>query len=81
MTNRMITFLGAALLAAPAAAAPAPLQDRIAEMCSVSNVDLEGQRLAKACRAEVRARFEAELLAAARPQRPLRTAGVTPPRR
>jgi hypothetical protein len=77
----MMTLLGAALMVAPAAAAPVPLHDRLADLCSVSGTDLEGQRLAKACRAEVRARFEAERLAAAQAKRPLRTAAneaVTP---
>ena len=79
MNNSIITLLGAALLAAPAAAAPAPIHDRIADLCSVSNTDLEGQRLARACRAEVRARFEAERLAQAKP-RQVRTAEAAPPR-
>lgn len=70
----IVMFLSAALVAAPAVAAPVPVQDRIADLYSVSSTDLEGQRLAKACRAEVRARFEAERLAEAKANRPLRTA-------
>ncbi|UUR06780.1 hypothetical protein [Sphingomonas glaciei] len=80
MKNSIPITLAATLLAAPAAAAaPASLQDRVADLCSVSNTDLEGQRLAKACRAEVRARFLAEQRAEATP-RPLRTADATPVR-
>jgi hypothetical protein len=75
MKYEIMTIVGAALLAGTATAAPLPLQDRIAELCSVSNTDVEGQRLAKACRAEVRARHRAEQLAEGRP-RPLRTAEV-----
>lgn len=78
MKTTILPLIGAALLAAPASAAPVPVQDRIAEMCTVSNTDLEGQRLAKACRAEVRARFEAERLAAAAAKRTVRTADATP---
>ena len=72
----MMTFLAAALIVVPAAAAPIPVQDRLADLCSVSSTDLEGQRLAKTCRAEVRARFEAERLAAAQAKRPFRTAAI-----
>ena len=87
MKNLTLLTLAAALLAgsAAAAAAPASVQDRITELCSVSNTDLEGQRLAKACRAEVRARFSAEQRAAAASRlQPaaavMRTADATPVR-
>lgn len=81
MKNSILITLTATLLAAPAAAAaPASLQDRVADLCSVSNTDLEGQRLAKACRAEVRARFLAEQQRAEAPPRPVRTADATPVR-
>jgi hypothetical protein len=79
MNTTTITFLSAALLAASASAAPAPVQDRIAELCSVSNTDLEGQRLVRACRAEVRAQAEAERVAANTARRSLRTAAIDPP--
>lgn len=79
MKTIIIAFLGTALLAAPATAAPAPFHDRIADMCAVSNTDLEGQRLARACRAELRARAEAERVAAAPAPRSPRTADATPP--
>nr|WP_314442873.1 hypothetical protein [uncultured Sphingomonas sp.] len=89
MKITIIAFLGTALLAGPATAAPAPVHDRIADLCAVSNTDLEGQRLARACRAELRARAEAERIAAApasqlpraadlTPERPLRTAEAVP---
>jgi hypothetical protein len=78
MKNNLMILLGAVLLAAPATAAPAGAQDRMADLCSVSNTDVEGQRLAKTCRAEVRARFEAERSAAIRAQRPVRTAAIDP---
>lgn len=74
----ILTLLGAALIAAPAAAAPVSVQDRINDLCSVSATDLEGQRLARTCRAEVRARFEAERLAATKDKRPFRTAAIEP---
>jgi hypothetical protein len=86
MKNRMITFVGAAFFAASAAAsAPQPVEDRVAEMCSVSNTDLEGQRLARACRAELRTRFAAEQAASAEraasgKREPVRTAEATPVR-
>jgi hypothetical protein len=75
MNNRILIALAAALVAAPVTAAPVPasVHDRIAELCTVSNTDLEGQRLARACRAEVRARAAAERLAATAP-RPVRIA-------
>jgi hypothetical protein len=74
MNNRILIALAAAFVAAPATAAPVPasVHDRVAELCTVSNTDLEGQRLARACRAEVRARA-AERLAATAP-RPVRIA-------
>ena len=77
--NKMILTLGTALLLGTGAgAAPAPsVNDRIAELCAVSNTDLEGQRLARACRAEVRARNAAKELARAG-QRPIRTAEAGP---
>ena len=80
MNKKILALTGALLLAGTAHAAPAPaaLNDRIAELCAVSNTDLEGQRLARACRAEVRA--QAERLAAAAAQRPLRTAAIEPTR-
>ncbi len=78
MKNSILITLAATLLAAPAAAAPASLQDRVADLCSVSNTDLEGQRLARACRAEVRARFLAEQQRAEAAPRTLRTADATP---
>ncbi|WP_344709095.1 hypothetical protein [Sphingomonas humi] len=79
--NKMILTLAAAFLAAGTAnAAPAPsINDRVAELCAVSNTDLEGQRLARSCRAEVRARFAAEQRAEAR-TREVRTADATPHR-
>ena len=67
MKNKIMTIVGAALLAGTATAAPVPIQDRIAQLCSVSNTDLEGRRFAKACRAEVRARWQAEQLAQRQP--------------
>ena len=76
--NKFAILISAGLLAVPAAAAPVPVQDRIADLCSVSGTDLEGKRLAKVCRAEVRARFEAERLAKAEAKRPLRTASIDP---
>lgn len=75
----IVTLLGAALIAAPSAAAPVSVQDRINDLCSVSGTDLEGQHLARKCRAEVRARFEAEQLAARKDRQPLRTAAIEPP--
>jgi hypothetical protein len=71
MNNRILLTLAATLFVAPATAAPAPasVHDRIAELCTVSNTDLEGQRLARACRAEVRAQAAAERLAATAPRR------------
>lgn len=78
MNKTILSFTGALLLAGTANAAPAPsVNDSIAELCAVSNTDLEGQRLARACRAEVRARFAAEQLAKA-DQRPLRAAQAGP---
>jgi hypothetical protein len=79
MNIKMTTFLGAALLAAAASAAPTPVQDQVAELCSVSNTDLEGQRLARGCRAEVRAQAAAERVAANTARRSLRTAAIDPP--
>ena len=80
MKNSMITFMGAALLAGPAAAAaPESIHDRVADLCSVSNTDLQGQRLARTCRAQVRYRTTAERLAQAAP-RPVRVAATTPDR-
>ena len=79
MKNSIITFLGAALLAGTATAAPLPVEDRVAELCSVSNTDLEGQRLAKACRAEVRARLKVQRVARAAPAT-VRTAEALPAR-
>jgi hypothetical protein len=76
--KKFAILIGAALIAVPAVAAPVPVQDRIADLCSVSPTDLEGQRLARTCRAEVRARFETERLARAEAKRPLRTASVDP---
>ncbi len=76
--KKFAILIGAALIAVPAVAAPVPVQDRIADLCSVSSTDLEGQRLARTCRAEVRARFETERLARAEAKRPLRTASVEP---
>ena len=59
-------------LAAPALAEGARVQnvnDRIADQCTVSDVDLVGKRLARTCRAEVRSRWEQEQrLASAKPQ-------------
>lgn len=75
MKSLFLTIMGALLLAGTAAAAPAPINDRIAELCAVSNTDLEGQRLARACRVEVRARLEAQRLAAAK-ARPIQTASA-----
>lgn len=78
--NKMILTAAALLSAATAAnAAPLPIQDRIAELCTVSATDLEGQRMARTCRAEVRARYEAERRAEAA-LRPLRTAANDSPR-
>ncbi|WP_168067158.1 hypothetical protein [Sphingomonas kaistensis] len=71
MKNSIPIALAAALFAAPATAAPASVQDRIADLCSVSNTDLEGQRLAKACRTQVRASFAAEQRAEAAARVPL----------
>ena len=76
--KKFAILIGAALIAVPAVAAPVPVQDRIADLCSVSSTDLEGQRLARTCRAEVRARFEAERLARSEAKRSLRTASVDP---
>lgn len=76
--NKIIVMAAALLVAGAAQAqtAPqsAPIQDRIAELCAVSNTDLEGHRLAKACRAEVRAEYEAQRIAARTAQRSVRTA-------
>jgi hypothetical protein len=79
MNNSLLFALGATLLAAPAIAAPPSVHDRVAELCSVSNTDLEGQRLAKTCRAEVRARMAAERLAVTAP-RAVRVAQASRPR-
>ena len=82
MNKMILTVTGALLLGGTAFAATAPtLNDRMAELCAVSNTDLEGQRLAKACRAEVRARFTAEQLAKADTKvAPIRTADASPRR-
>lgn len=77
MKTKILTLLGVALLVAPATAAPVPVQDRIADLCQVSNTDLEGQRLARACRAAVRAQAGAEERAAVT-RRGIRTANATP---
>ena len=73
MTRTIIIALAALLpLSAPAMAqsANAPnLNDRIADLCATSDVDLEGKRLAKQCRAAVRAQWQEEQrLAAAKKQ-------------
>ena len=63
MTRTIILMLSILLpLAAPAVAEPARsgLNDRIADLCTVSDVDLVGKRLAKQCRAAVRAQFQEE---------------------
>lgn len=84
MNKTLLTITGALLFAGIAHAAPlpapAPINDRIAELCAVSNTDLEGQRLARTCRAEVRAKLEAKALAAKAEPRPVRTASADPVR-
>jgi hypothetical protein len=72
----LFALTAAALLAGPAIAAPVPVHDRIADLCSVSSTDLEGQRLARACRAQVRAAHAAERRLVAE-QRPIRVADAT----
>lgn len=54
MTILLLT-LAAASLTPASNAQPSSVHDRIAELCTVSNTDLEGQRLARHCRAQVRA--------------------------
>lgn len=61
----LVTALAAfaALTAAvPVGAAPPSrnVNDRIAELCSASDVDLIGKRMARDCRASVRAQWEEE---------------------
>lgn len=53
----------ALLLASPAVAAPRgeAVKERVAELCTVSDTDLVGKRLAKECRAQVRAEAERRL--------------------
>jgi hypothetical protein len=63
MTMIKLAFpLTALLLAGAASAAPAPqaLEDRIAMLCSVSDVDLVGKRLARECARQVRAEAVAQ---------------------
>ncbi|WP_300973791.1 hypothetical protein [Sphingomonas sp. LHG3406-1] len=72
--KKMITTAAVLLFAATAHAQSVPVQDRIAELCTVSTTDLEGQRLARECRIKVRARYEAERTAARAQPQPLRTA-------
>ena len=62
--NRTIIIALAALLPLSAPAlAESPrgnVNDRIADLCAVSDVDLVGKRLAKECRAAVRAQWQEE---------------------
>lgn len=61
MTKALIIAAATLLpLAAPAAAQPRPaanLNDRMAELCAASDVDLVGKRLARDCRKQVRAQW------------------------
>lgn len=43
--------LGLLALAAPAASPPTDVRDRVEQQCTVSDTDLVGKRLARACRA------------------------------
>lgn len=58
MTDFGIAFTVAALMAGASQAAPpssSSMQDRMEALCSVSDVDLVGKRMARQCRAQVRA--------------------------
>jgi hypothetical protein len=58
MTNFSNSWTIAALLAAASQAAPpssSNVQDRMEALCTVSDVDLVGKRMARQCRAQVRA--------------------------
>ena len=62
--NRTIIIALAALLplSAPvmAESSKASVNDRIADLCTASDADLVGKRLAKQCRAAVRAQWQEE---------------------
>lgn len=64
MNRTIIIALSALLpLSAPAFAEPVRtpnLNDRIADLCTASDVDLVGKRLARQCRAAVRAQWQEE---------------------
>ena len=54
-------MISVALLASTAHAAPPiqPVNDRMEALCAVSDVDMVGKRLARECRAQVRAQHQA----------------------
>ena len=74
----LVTLLGAAFIAGAPVTSPAANQDRVEELCAVSTTDLEGQRLARTCRTQVRARLLAQQTATA--TKPIKTADNSRPR-
>ena len=61
MTNLHTVLTAAALLTGAGQAAPLPgsMQDRMEALCTVSDGDLVGKRMARQCRAQVRAEWTA----------------------
>jgi hypothetical protein len=80
MKITVLILASAALLCVRAHAQLVPIQDRIAELCTVSSTDLVGQRLARKCRAQVRARLEGRQPLAAVPSRTARAVQAEPRR-
>lgn len=64
-------MISVALLAGTAHAAPPvqPINDRMEALCAVSNLDMVGKRLARECRAQVRAQHQAATQATATAQK------------
>ena len=71
MTKLTFAMFSAALLAGTAHAAPPaqPINDRVEALCAVSDLDMVGKRLARECRAQLRAQHRASAQATSTAQK------------